>query len=212
MAGLQHPTDEWLRLLYQETWKQYIHEDSIAQTRGTIFTAIFAALLAFLGLLTISIIKLPCSLLFEHFTFAPGFIGLGLLWISASYIVSPLITAFKEVTAAGHRYVNVRGATLRILEATARVGPLGPATFEDAWRTLSDEKNPEKKVTVLPGDLQSVSTITGYNFRGGFHFLFQIIGVLRRASMFLRRAGWIITVTGLLFPFISCLKTVPLCQ
>jgi hypothetical protein len=50
---------EWLRMLYAETWKQYVHEDALAQTRGTIFTAILAAVVALLGALSVQIVKDP---------------------------------------------------------------------------------------------------------------------------------------------------------
>ena len=212
--GLQgRGSADWLRTLYTETWKQYVHEDTIAQTRGTIFTAIFAALVTALGALTFQIVLIPCSLFLYTYIFAPGIIALGVvLWISASHVLNPLIVAFDDVTRAGHRYVNVRGASLRVLEATAKLGPFGPATFEDIWRDLSDGKNPDIKISVLSGELQKVSTITTYNFKGGFFFLFQIIQVLFRIAAFLRFAGIVLILIGVLFPFTPLLKTVPLCK
>ena len=205
--------DDWLLTLYTETWKQYVHEDTIAQTRGTIFTAIFAALVAALGALSIQIVLIPCSLFLNTYIFAPGIIALGVvLLISASYVLKPLIVAFNDVTRAGHRYLNARGASLRVLEATAKLGPFGPATFEDIWRDLSDGKNPDINISVLSGELQKVSTITTYNFKGGFSFLFQIINVLFRIAAFLRFAGIVFFLIGVLFPFIPVLKTVPLCK
>ena len=72
---------EWLRTLYVETWKRYEHDDTRAQTRGTIFTAILAAIMAFVGVFSIQVVKIPCPVP-RQYEIAPGIVILGLIGLA----------------------------------------------------------------------------------------------------------------------------------
>jgi hypothetical protein len=204
---------EWLKILYAETWKQYVHEDTIAQTRGTIFTAILAAIVALLGALSIQVVKIPCSTLQNH-AIAPGIVILGLFWFLASFVMDRLTTSFHNVTQAGRFYVNARGAGLRMIEAAAGLGVFGPATFEDAWREKSKGHIPGTDVTILVGvpEFEKLTVIPAYNFAGGFRFFSEVVGVFRKINAFLRYSGIMLILVGLFGQCLNLQSVVPLCQ
>jgi hypothetical protein len=124
-----------------------------------------------------------------------------------------LNTAFYEATQAGHRYVNARGASLRIIEGVADLGPIGPSTFENLWREKSLGKNPDTKIIVLSGngELEKLTEIWVYNFKGGFPFLYEVVAVFRRIIHFLRYTGIALVFVGALGSCIGIQRIVPLC-
>jgi hypothetical protein len=198
---------DWLRTLYVETWKQYVHEDTLAVTRGTVFTAILAAIVTVLGAFSIQVVKIPCPT-GQHYEIAPGIVILGIIWIAASWVMGRFLTSFHNVTQAGRFYVNARGASLRIIEAEAGLGVFAPATFEDEWREKSKEHKgiPEAEVTVLAGVPEFEN-----NFKGSFWFLSEVVGVFRWINAALRYVGIALILVGAFGGYLKLQSIVPLC-
>lgn len=122
-------SNEWLRAIYAESWRQYTHENVLSQQRNTLFTSVQAALIAFLAgvskpLLDITPIQVEGANLS---------IGLGVLGFFA--IVSSVFCLFitfywDSVTKAGQGYIKVRWAVARMIESQAFLGNIGLANVE----------------------------------------------------------------------------------
>jgi hypothetical protein len=195
--NLKIPDKDWLMALYSETWKQYAHEDQVAQTRGTIFTAILTSILAVLGVLSSSVIQAPC-IDFNGYKIYFGLNLLGILWILVIWFLRSLTNSFEKVTLAGRGYVNARGATLRIIESVAGLGLIGPALFEDDWRDKSNKLKNDPKIQVYTNipNTEKYANIPRYNFAGGFVFFSEVIKILRRVYLVIQIAGIVLIIIG----------------
>lgn len=211
-TSIKEIAPDWLRVLYAETWKLYIYEDTVAQTRATIFTAVLAAIVALLGALSIQVVKIPC-LTIQSSGYAPGVVVLGLLWFSVSFLMERLTTSFDEATKSGQSYVNLRAANLRVIEELAEVGILGPASFEDLWRAKSKTATAGAHIDVLPDipRLAKLATIRAYSFAGGFRFFADVVVVFRKINGFLRYGGIALILSGAFGYFLKFHDYVPLC-
>src|SRR5437867_3655820 len=58
--------DEWLRLIYSEAWKQYSHEDTLGQTRMSIFVGVHSALIGILAIITKPLLDIPAISIGAH--------------------------------------------------------------------------------------------------------------------------------------------------
>jgi len=192
------PDNDWLKVLYTETWKQYIHEDQFVQNRGVLFTSLFTAILASMSVFSPLILGIGYAY-FYNTKIHLGVILLGLLWFFVTMVLRQLTTYFEKITVAGRGYVNVRSATLRIIEHLAGLDFYGPAVFEDIWREKSSNDKDQKKIKVLTHtpQLERLSTILPYNFGGSFTFFRDVIKTLRRVYTFFQIAGIILIIVGI---------------
>src|SRR5438105_584716 len=94
---------EWLKIIYIEMWKQYIHEDQLLLARGTIFVAFFTAILASPGLFTARILSLGCVNI-NQYKLHKGLIFLGILWVFIIAFLRSLTKDFEKVNKAGQDY------------------------------------------------------------------------------------------------------------
>ncbi len=125
--------DAWLKILYAEVWKQYVHEDSLTQARTNIFQVIPVVLLAFLGAASTGLAKVGCA----NFSGRQIFLGItliGVVLFLVAVLMFMLARAFEKVTDAGRLHVNLRHMNARALERLAGVGVLGPALLEHHMR------------------------------------------------------------------------------
>lgn len=197
LQKLKTPDKDWLITLYSETWKQYTHEDQIAQTRGTIFTALLTAILAAIGVLSPFVISSPCVDI-NGYKIYLGLTFLGIFWILVVWFLRAITSSFERVTQAGRGYVNARGATLRIIESIAGLGLIGPSLFEDEWRDKSSKLKDNPKIQVFTNmpDIEGFTNIPRYNFAGGFVFFNEVIKILRNVYLFLQLAGAVLIIIG----------------
>jgi hypothetical protein len=133
----------WLRILYNETMKLYLHEDNISQTRNTLFLSIQSGLIAVLAAITPSLLVIdPVRIIIEASSIDLFIFG---LIMSLFSVVSLLILEnWKAVNKAGHAHLKLRWAVIKRIEYAAHIPEeVCPATIEDAWIKFSN--NPENK-------------------------------------------------------------------
>lgn len=100
--------NEWLQLLYEEAWRQYVHEDEMAEQRDskylTIFSLIFSALGVILTMLITSIVELDFSII-KNCVYFLGIQGVVFIIL---VIILLLTIHWKQVTEAGQEFTKIR--------------------------------------------------------------------------------------------------------
>jgi len=135
-----HVSDDWLRLLYSEAWKQYIHEDAQGQTRMNIFLTVQAALIAILAAISKPLLDMPPKQVGSH----QVYIGVGILGLVAviiGFFSLVLGARWKSVTEAGRLYLNLRWIPIAAIEKSAQLNDINLAGLENAWRKHSKENS-----------------------------------------------------------------------
>lgn len=209
---LREKDDAWLKTLYIEAWKQYVHEDVLTQARTNIFQVVPVVLLALLGAASTALIKIGCAT-FQNTPFLLGVSLVGVVWILVAFLMLSLTKSFEKVTAAGQAYVNLRHMNVRALERLAGTGPFGPALMEHQmrdFRPLSDGNDrffPFKGIRELSpyADL-SLDTYSGF---GGFTYLRHLILVWRIVFRVVLALGFVILALGIFAPALELQKVVP---
>jgi hypothetical protein len=64
LVAIKDNDGAWLKILYVEAWKQYVHEDALAQARSNVFLVVQSVLLAFLASISTSVGKIGCATVF----------------------------------------------------------------------------------------------------------------------------------------------------
>ena len=123
---------KWLKELYQEGWRQYVHEDNLGQTRTNFFLGLQAAIVAITGTVTSPVYRIGYISIFGH-QLHLGLISLGCLWIITALFSIYCIINWQLVTNAGKQYVRFRRIQLRAIEELSGVFTIGLATQECKW-------------------------------------------------------------------------------
>jgi hypothetical protein len=185
--------ERWLQTLYAEIWKQYSHEDQLAQTRSHVFLVTQAALAAFLAGVSAPLFKLGCAKV-DGANFHVGLFVLGVVWLVVGVFMWLLNDRFQKVTWAGRQYINFRHAHLRAIELATFGEHVGPALLEDHYRSLSKET--VTKIRPFAGlaeksGVQAVGAIEVFPFNGygGFAFLFFTSNIWRIVFAVLAASG-----------------------
>jgi hypothetical protein len=99
--------------VYKLAWDLYMHEDSLMQQRHTVYVGVQAALVAAVGLVCSTIVRVD-----QTGTTPPSWAITSALAFSAGMALFGLIFAsyWRAATAAGHGYVNLRWASVRAVE------------------------------------------------------------------------------------------------
>jgi hypothetical protein len=136
-----HISDDWLRLMYSEAWKQYSHEDIQGQARMSIFLTVQTALIAILAIITKPFLDMPLKQICSH----QVHVGKGLLGLFAVIIgVFSLVLGniWKSVNKAGQIHLNLRWIPIAAIERIAKLNhanagleTINLASFEDKCRT-----------------------------------------------------------------------------
>lgn len=179
MPSKRRVDEGWLRALYAECWKQYSHEDTLGQSRNTVFLGVQAALVAILTALTPVFLDLSPTRMGSR-RLATGPAALGVAMIVVGLFGLRLTTLWRAATRAGRLYVHLRRITLVALERVAGLGEIAPAEVEERWRKWSAERteNTERFHPFHDARLQDLS-IERYDPPGGWESLRRTIGALR---------------------------------
>lgn len=132
-------SDDWLRLMYAEAWKQYIHEDTQGQARVSIFLTVQTALIAILAIITKPLLDMPPKQIGSH----QVYIGVGLLGLFTVIIgVFSLFLGviWRSVNKAARITMNLRWIPIAAIERIARLNDVNLAGLEHEWRRSSREK------------------------------------------------------------------------
>lgn len=135
---IRNITPDWLKVIYVETWKQYIHEDLLTQNRIIFFTTLQGFLITILVYFAKPIIEINKILIWDSlFRVNIGWFLLGLFIIIICVlniiINSILLSTIKEE----HQYLHLRGFNLQIIEKIAEIDEIGPASIEGRWKESS---------------------------------------------------------------------------
>jgi hypothetical protein len=129
-----------LRTIYSEAWKQYDHEDNLAQSRTNVIIAVHTALIALLGIAIDPVTTRVQAGLSAEDWFLPGIAG-GIMIIAGIMLVI-LSLNWRMMTITAQRYINLRWLPVIAIEKLAAVEEIGLASLEHAYRKFSKE-NPE---------------------------------------------------------------------
>lgn len=173
VASLHTDDGAWLRTVYAEAWKQYAHEDTLAQARSNVFLVTQAILIAFLATISAPLFKIGCAT-FGSFQLHLGFVFVGCVWSLAGVFLGVLGKKFEAVNEVGKNYVDLRHVNLRAIERLAGLGNLGPALLEHDFRAFRLSK---KSGSFQPyAEHPQLSTyddlrVAPYQGKGGFSYL-----------------------------------------
>lgn len=132
--------NDWLRIAYVETWKQYVHEDTSTTQRSSIFLIVQTALLATLASLSAVLIKLDPEII--GWALIPvGYGSIGLISIVFGYFALRVLAAWKGVFMAGVAYVAVRRSTALRIEREVNLDGVSLAEVEVALRLAAVQKH-----------------------------------------------------------------------
>jgi hypothetical protein len=128
------PEPDWLHTLYDEAWRQYVHEGNLVYTRSSVFLAIHAALLAVLAAVAAPLFTLSAPPETNEVTPLGEFVFGSLLAVVSLF--SLLLTIiWRGVVAASRTYFNLRWVTAYAVEALVPgLAPYGIAHLEHRWR------------------------------------------------------------------------------
>ena len=185
--------DLWRDKLYDEAWRQYVHEDNLIQSRSNVFFGILAALFAVLAAVSAPIVGIG-NLTLDNFTFN---LGLTLFGCLATLIgaFSFLISAnWKAATEAGREYVNLRWVSAAAIERLADVESIGIATLEKKWR--DNESQGFKYYPFKDNERLLDLYIPSFSGSRGYASTIAVIRICRVLSGILIVAGLLIAVIG----------------
>ena len=208
---LRQRDDAWLKILYAEVWKQYVHEDALTQARTTIFQVMPVVLLAFLGVASTGLAKIGCAT-FSGKTVILGITLVGAIFLLVSVLMFLLASAFEKVTDAGRLHVNLRHMNARALERLAGVGVLGPALLEHHMRDFKPSAAGKRfrPYSSIP-ELSSFADLSSgaYSRFGGFAYLSHITKLWRIVFALVLVLGLLLMAIGLFGPALDLGKLVP---
>ena len=131
---MEKNTEEWLKIFYSESWKQYIHEDSIFQSRNSM-------LLTLQGIFA-GIIGTVCAIIGNKiFDESQSKIILGSTLVLTSILSMFLLRFWMRLTNASGNYVNLRFSNALIIETYLDLADFGLASLEKSMKeNISREK------------------------------------------------------------------------
>jgi hypothetical protein len=135
--------------MYSLAWSQYIHEDDMGQKRDSVFSAINAALIAALAVISPWLWRAGPVHIF-HREIHLGLTILGLLTVGLGALSIQLNSHWRSVTRAGKAYLNLRWAVARAIEVYLNLRPIGLAEVENRWQAYSSDANAEDSFNPYP--------------------------------------------------------------
>lgn len=129
--------DGWLKILYQEAWKQYCHEDNLGLARTSLFVTIHAVLLALVGGVAKPLIETAPHRFASGRDLQIGYAVLGVVMLAVGLFLFSLTFPWKSVIVAGRRYLNLRWIPIAVIEELVGVYQGSIALLENKWRTFS---------------------------------------------------------------------------
>lgn len=121
--------DDWLKVLYEEAWRQYVHEDNLSLRRNTLFLSIQTAFFAITAAAAGWAVEKSGSGHSDHLLLL---LGVVLLMFAVLGLVANL--AWRRATERGRAYTWFRHICAHRLEWEAGVGEFGLAHLEHLWR------------------------------------------------------------------------------
>lgn len=122
---LKDPKVEWYKILYVESWKQYIHEDTLAHSNNTFYLSANGVLIALLTGIASVLAKFGIIL---------GPLLFGITAILMSVIGLLICRAWKGVNATHRAHIHMRWITARAIESDLNLERVGMASLEHIWR------------------------------------------------------------------------------
>jgi len=140
--------DDRLKLLYEEGWKQLVHEDQLVESRNRLYQAILAALTAITGVVSSLLIKS------ENQDYYLSLLGAVFILSGISLILVTL--NWRSVMVTGKKYAHFRRVHLsaieklwKIDEVGLAIDEVGLASVELRWRQHLNE-NKKSNFYLLP--------------------------------------------------------------
>ncbi len=142
-AGHANESEDWLRTLYVEAWKQYSQEDNLSQSRNNLYLGVQAAMITTLAGISGWLIGMQPIEIGSHRLWV-GFGILGIIAVTFAVFASRLAAYWKGVTKSGRAYMNLRWIAIRAIEERVGLHSINLAGMEHNWREFS-KSNPGKK-------------------------------------------------------------------
>ncbi|MBM3324615.1 MAG: hypothetical protein FJY66_03005 [Calditrichaeota bacterium] len=128
--------EDWLKVLYEEAWRQYVHEDNLSLRRNALFLSIQTAFFAIVTAVAGWVIERSDSSGSHLVLLAAVMLMFALLGIVVNF-------AWQGATERGRAYTWFRHICAHRLEWEAGVGDLGLAQREHLWRREKQHENQE---------------------------------------------------------------------
>lgn len=146
----------WKQHLYTEAWKQYCHEDNVAQTRNNLFMAVHTALISLLTFVAKPLFEIGTRQIGDQ-TVHLGMLALGFLAFVIGSFSFALDFYWSAVIAADRAYLNIRWCTAFVIEREIGLNKYGLASLEHVYRKFSVE-NPAANFHPFP-DSEELASI-----------------------------------------------------
>lgn len=194
-------TGGWILQLYEEAWRQYVHEDNLVQTRTKLFLIFHGVVLTVM--LGMSPFLAKWTTVFFGKKIWIGLILLGLLLYAASRLSRILSDYWRKATKAGMQYVNLRWSTILAIEKMMEKkidSEVSLAIEEDKWRKASknapEKYKNEKHFDAFPTILErnKNNRLFYYNFWGSLSWFREMNFLLSRVWRGLEFIGVVITI------------------
>lgn len=112
------PQDEsdWLKVVYEQAWGQYIHEDQIAEQRDTKYLTFLSLFLTAIGVLFTTLVAYLADL--DSIFQINKIYGIALLLMIGVliYLILRFVRIWKSLIDTSERYTEMRLETLRTIE------------------------------------------------------------------------------------------------
>lgn len=140
---MSNESEDWLRTLYVEAWKQYSQEDNLSQSRNNLFLGVQAAMIAILTGISGLLIRMEPIEICSHRLWV-GLGALGVITVTFAVFASCLAAYWKGVTKSGRAYMHLRWIAIRAIEDRVGLHSINLAGMEHNWREFS-KSNPGKE-------------------------------------------------------------------
>jgi hypothetical protein len=129
-AAIRH--DSRTEILYEEAWRQYVHEDSLVLKRTTVYLAVQGAVLVSIGALGPSLVAAGNAFWPRHGrAFGAIFPGVYILIVALLSLVG--CKSWRDITNAGEQWIQLRRKVAVAIERLWGVDSVGIASIEDRW-------------------------------------------------------------------------------
>jgi hypothetical protein len=122
--------DQWLRIAYEETWRQYLHEDSLSNNRANTYFSIQSGLL----ILTAALIQ---TILGKNIDLWLSYQLIGSLLFVIGIIVFTVSSSWRVATISGAKWRELRRMLAEAIERISDIQEFGPASLESRWNNSS---------------------------------------------------------------------------
>jgi hypothetical protein len=126
-----------LLVLYSESWKQYVHEDSMSHTKNTFFLSSHGAMLAVLTGVSSVLFNID-PFLYKCTTIYYGKAFLGVLAIVIGLIGIRINRYWCDVNEAHRAYTKARWLSAIAIESELKISGFGLANLEHHWKENTD--------------------------------------------------------------------------